>query len=507
MIFEPPRFVKPRKPYSKAIPIIAVDKDMQAWSDFDSVPMPRPLSDVLTDCKTSGHSGRHPGSILVCTNPIRVLLHIHEQFKAHSEWNFKVSIHDKDTYVNGAVQTAKDDANVSFFGFRDTEYRNTWYHYVIAPSRYTRTPLRELIPGDKPEIVKLYDWACSLYAFASKNKIKLSGSAGGLASQLLRDERFYPVKRRKVPMATNERAREALPGNHYEMRSVPKRVYPAAVYFDQENAHHYAARTVKLPNADWLYARGYFHEKREWCTPETQEYKHTVFNEYGLLYARVWVPRHLDGYLPPWAGRAGLHDAYIFTNEIPLLEQLGVEIRYLYASWTSPTTDNGLAKYGRWAEKEIQKRKADKKWLKSVFLAAYGVLASKPRRYEFGYYRAKGEYGPLEMGPHEIQVVRTKTRKENQLPIANVIHRGMIEAETRKLSIELARQFEREGFEVLSIYADGVIVRDDAVQENQFPLVPAPWRAKHRLKHIAFLDATAFESELLSKMPGRRNVA
>lgn len=503
MIFEPPRFVKPRKPYKKTVPIIAVDKDLNAWSDFDSVPLPRPLVDVLTQCKTKGHTGRHPRSILVCVNPTKVLLALHKEFHTHPEWNFKLSIHDTDSFVNGVVQTVKEDVTVSFLGFRD-EQKNTWYHYIITPSRFTRSTIDDLVPGDEPEIAKLYNWAVSLYTFAQRNRIKLSGSAGGLAAQLLRDERFYPVERRKVPMATNERAREALPGNHYEMRGVPKRVYPAAIYFDQENAHHWAARTVELPNSDWLYARGYFHEKKPWCTPNTPEFERTV-NEYGMLYARIWVPRHLGGYLPEWAGRYGAHDAYIFTNEISLLKKLGVEIRYLYAAWTSPSIDTGLKRYSKFAEKEIKKHPDDKKWMKSVFLAAYGVLASKPRKYEFGYYKANGEYNPIALGPHEIQVVRTHTHKKNQLPIANVIHRGMIEAETRKVSIELARQMEDEGRNVLSIYADGVIIEDDG---RQLPLLPSPWRAKHRLRHIAFIDPTSFESELLSKMPGRqRNVA
>jgi len=503
VIFEPPRFVKPRKPYNKTVPIIVVDKDMNAWSDFDNVPAPRQIEDVLVRCKTNGHTGRHPGSILVCVNPMKLLLHVQEKFKEHSEWNFKISIHDKDTYVNGVIKTHKEDATVSFFGFRD-EHKNTWYHYVISPSRYTRSNLNELIPTNQPEISKLYEWVTSLYMFAQKNDLKLSGSAGGLAAQLLRDERFYPTDRRKVPVATNERAREALPGNHYEFRGNFKTVYASAVYYDQQSAHHWAAANVQLPHADWLYARGYFHEQREWCSPGSPEYDYTVNNEQGLLYARIWVPRdNVDSFLPPWAHRRGLQDAYIYTNELPLLKLLGVEIRYLYAAWTSPTVDTGLSKYSEWAQEQIKKHPTDKKWMKSVLLAAYGVLASKPRIYEFGYYRAKGVPESFHMGPNEIHIIRTSTKKKNQLPIANVIHRGMIEAETRKMSIELARQFQREGHTVLSIYADGVIVKDD---KKQLPLVPAPWVPKHRLKFLMFTDSTSFESDLLRRMPGRKKL-
>lgn len=503
MIFEPPRFVKPRKPYNKTVPMIVVDSANNAWSDFDNIPAPRPIIEVLTRSKTNGHTGRHPGSLLVCMNPLKLLLHVQEQFKDHPEWNFKISIHDKDTYVNGVIRTQKEDATVSFFGFRD-EHGNTWYHYIVAPIRYTRASLNELIPGEQPEISKLYEWGQSLYNFAQRHELKLSGSAGGVAAQLLRDKKFYPADRRKVPVATNERAREALPGNHYEMRGVIKRVYASAIYYDQQNAHHWAAEKLDLPHADWLYARGYFHDKREWCTPGSPEFEYTVRQERGLLYARVWVPKHIsNSYLPPWAGKGGFNDVYIYTNEIPLLESLGVEIRYLYAAWTSPTIDKGIRKYSQWAQKQIKENPQDKLWLKSMLLAAYGVLASKPRLYEFGYYRAKGTPQSFNLGPHEIHIIRTSTKKKNQLPIANVIQRGMIEAETRKLSIELARQFEKEGHTVISIYADGVIVKDD---KQQFPLLPAPWRASHRLRFLAFTDTTSFESDLLTKMPGRKRV-
>ena len=472
-----------------------------ALSDCDKVPFPRPIEDVLTKTVGNSHTHRHPGSLLVCVNATRLFLYLHEKFKNDPEWNFKISIHDKDSFVNGTINTTKEDASVSFIGWREPEHKHTWYHYFICPSRFTRATLNQLIPGTQPEISKLYEWAQSLYQFTQDNGLKMSGSAGGLAAQLLRDVKFYNEKRRKVPQATNERAREALPGNHYEMRGVPNRIYSSALYFDQENAHHYAAATLELPKSDWLYARGFFHEKKKWCEPGSAEYQQTVYNEYGLLYARIWVPKFLDGYLPPWAGRHGTHDAYIFTNEIPFLESLGVEIRYLYAAWTSPEKDTGLAKYSAWAQEQIQSRPHEKVWLKPLLLSTYGVLASKPRRYEFGYYRANGPVTNFNIGVDEIQIVRTSTKRENQLPVANVIHRGMIEAETRRISIELARQFEFEKREVISIYADGVIIKEDNIP---LPLLPTPWRPKHRLQFLAFTDATSFESDLMCKQPGRR---
>lgn len=489
--------------------MIVVDETYQAWSDLDGVPAPRPIFDVLTKCNTGGKPGRHPGSLLVCNNPVKILLHLQEIFKDHPEWNFKISIHDKDTYVNGVIKTHAEDATVSFCGFRNVEHKHTWYHYFISPNRYTRSTINELVEGEHPEISKLYEWGQSLYDFCQRHNLKPSSSAGGIASQLLRDPKFYPADRRKVPMATNERAREALPGNHYEMRGVLKRVYASAIYYDQQNAHHWAAANVKLPHADWLYARGYFHSDRDdprmWCQPGDPEYDYVIQNEVGLLFLRVSVPTYLDGYLPEWASRQGLHDVYIYTNELSLVKALGIEIRHMYACWTSPLIDKGIPAYSEWAQDQIKKHPQDKPWLKSLLLSTYGILAAKPRVYEFGYYRAKGIPQGFHMGPYELQIMRTSTKKKNQLPVANVIHRGMIEAETRKLSIELARQFESEDHEVLSIYADGVIVRDSPINPHQFPLVPEPWIEKHRLKHIAFTDTTSFRSDILSKMPGRKS--
>jgi hypothetical protein len=361
--------------------------------------------------------------------------------------------------------------------------------------------LNQLVEGDQPEIAKLYEWGQSVQEFAERNEIKMSGSAGGLASQLLRDKKFYPAERRKIPMATNERAREALPGNHYEVRGEYHKLYKSVLYFDQENAHHYAAANTVLPHPDWLYAKGYFWEKeRKWCTPYDDEYKQIMQNEHGLLHLRISVPNYIGGYLPPWAIKKGVSDAFIYTNELPLLKSLDIEIRHMYSAWTSPRVDEGLSRYANWSQEQIKQYPADKKWLKSVLLSAYGVLASKPRKYEFGYHRARGKLVPFNIGPNQIYVVRTSSKKLQQLPIANVIHRGMIEAETRRISIELARQFEDEKRDVLSIYADGVIVRDS---EIQLPILPLPWRPKHTMKHFELLDTTAFTSDVVTKKPGR----
>lgn len=502
LIFEPPRFVRPRKPYSKKVPMIVVDAQYMAWSDIDAIPVPRPIDKVLVEYVSNGNRGKHPSSLLVCANPVRLLLHLNKIFLTHSQWNYKLSIHDKDTFVNGVIKTAKDDAAVSFFGFRDDQHRHTWYHYIICPTRYARMNLNQLVPGDQPELAKLYEWAQSVYEFAQRNGIKLSGSAGGLASQLLRDKKFYPVERRKIPMATNERAREALPGNHYDTKAELHRAYKTALYFDQENAHHWAAENTLLPDPDWLYAKGYYWRKdQQWCTPRDKEFKQVIENEHGLLHVQINIPRYIDGYLPAWAtGKPGIRDAYIYTNELPLLEALHIEIYHLYSAWTSPKVDNGIKRYSIWAQEQIREYPQDKKWLKSVLLSAYGVLASKPRKYEFGYHRAKGKPVPFHLGPNQIYVVRTSSKRKQQLPIANVIHRGMIEAETRKLSIELARQLENEDREVLSIYADGVIVRDNG---EQIPMLPRPWRPKHVMKHVEFVDGISFKSDVLTKMPGR----
>jgi hypothetical protein len=299
-----------------------------------------------------------------------------------------------------------------------------------------------------------------------------------------------------------------LPGNYFELRADTHRIYGAALYIDQSSAHHYAASTVHLPHPDYLRAWGRFDEKTStpWALPGTSEYEQ-VLEQYGLLKVRAEIPEHLpkERYVPPHLWHGGDKDVFIYTNELTELIELGLRVRWISAAWTSRERDTGIQKYAEWAMSEGTKKPETLQWKKPALLAAYGLLAARPKQLAFGW--AQAENGTPEkwiIGGQVRDLLVTRTKKKMQTPLANVIQRGMIEAETRRISLSLARDLEREGREVLSVYADAVIVRDESIRDtNVLPLLPAPWRVKQRLKFIKFHDPQSFESDMIMRMPGR----
>lgn len=503
MIIDIPQIVIPRKPHRETLPIISVDLDGKAWSEIDSAATPRGLVSVLTNCNHNRKTGRHPRALLACADPVRIFLKLHRQFKKDPEWNCRVSNHETDHFINGTIEQF-DETTINWFGWKD-RHRNTCYYYPISPEKFGRLRINELITGDQPEWVKLYEWAKTIQQFCAKNHLRFGSGAGSIAAQFLRDRKFYPAPRRKIPKATNERVRSALPGNHYDLQGRTGILYGSALYLDQHNAHHYAAETVQLPNANELFARGYF-ESNDRKDPQVwvsagEPLLPTLLQDHGLFLVLIRTPPHLTGYLPPWASSPGKTlFTWIFSNEIPLMKELGCQIEAIVAAWTASSVDTGLPKYARWAQEQIKQYKHDRQWLKPLLLSTYGVLAAKPRTYHFGYHRAYGKIEEFLLGPEIVHLHHTQTGEKTQLPVANVIHRGMIEAQTRLESIQLARQLEAEGDQVLSIYADGVIVKDSG---RQLPLLPHPWRIKNQLKFLQYEDATSFRSNSLCRFPGR----
>lgn len=445
--------------------------------------------------------------MLVCHNSHKVFQRVHEAFKNDPEWNARFSINTSERFhLDGKIRESKirttQDIRISFFGFRDKN-RKTQYFHPVSPYDFMED---FQIYGETqwPEYIRLYHWGGHLRQWMRKHKLRFSVTRGGLAAQLLRDKRFYPDARRKVPKATNENARRAMPGNFYAMThdNVGK-LYSSVYLIDQQNAHHYAAETVTLPCANALFARGRFGTISD--KPFVRENRigfDLLLSEHGLFRARVWVPRGLQGMLPPWAQISGLRDVYLFSNELQLAKELGVEIRYISHAWTSRYRDTGLTTYAQWAQNEVRENFEHKAWLKPTLLSAYGILGAKPRHMEMAYWQSeKGEPFRYLLGPTPVTMQKVRTTKQIQPIIANTIHRGMIEAETRKLSIQLARQLENEGQHVIAIHADGILVRDTG---QQLPLLSPPWRVKDRLGHFKALDAVSYQSDTVCILPGRK---
>jgi hypothetical protein len=87
----------------------------------------------------------------------------------------------------------------------------------------------------------------------------------------------------------------------------------------------------------------------------------------------------------------------------------------------------------------------------------------------------------------------------HEMPTANVIHRAMIEAETRLRSIQLARLLTLRKMKVLAIYADSVFVDTSG---RAMPLLDSRWQVKGELSNLMFFNSTSFTSDVLTKLPG-----
>lgn len=497
------------------MPIVVCDSAMKVWyekkpdmgADWDLIELILYLRDNWPRENADNRAHTTP-VMLVCHNPHKVFQYVHSVLKDDPEWNARFSVNTGDKFYmsDGAakepkVRTARD-IRIALFGFR-TPDRKTKYFHPITPLDFM-DDFKTFGDIDWPEYIRLYQWGGSVRKWMQKNKLRFSATRGGLASQLLRDKRFYPENRRKVPRETNEKARKALPGNFYAMSErYIEQLTPAVYLIDQENAHHHAASTVLLPDANTLFARGRFLTESD--KPFAREKRTTytdLLNEHGLLRCRVYIPKNHSNIATPWSYTNGLADIYIYTNELDLIKEMGIEIRHISYAWTSRDVDAGLSKYSRWAQIQVEKAPLQKPWLKPTLLSVYGILGVRPRKMEMAYYRSEaGEDFTYILGATPITMKRIVTQKAIQSPIANVIHRGMVEAHTRKLSIQLARKLDGEGHTIVAIHADAVLVKDEG---QQLPLLPPPWRVKDRLTQFKAMDRVSFHSDQVTIMPGRR---
>lgn len=509
--------MKPRKNFKVDMRIVVCDSTMNTW--YEDMPGNKSyqwdLIDLIKYLRINWPNDREGKKrttpiMLVCQNPHKIFLKVHEAFKDDPEWNARFSVNTSERFYicDGSSREPKvrttQDIRISFFGFRNSN-RKTQYFHPITPHDFI-DDFSKYGDTDWPEYIRLYHWGGSVRKWMRKHKLRFTTTRGGLSAQLLRDKRFYPVKRRKVPKLTNENARPALPGNFYVMseRHMNKMI-PAVYLIDQQNAHHYAAETVNFPDANTLFARGRFATLSDKTYVKNNRVGfNNLMNEHGLFRCRVWIPKYVQGMVPSW-WKEGLSDVFLFSNEIDLLLELGGEIRHIAYAWTSRSLDTGLAKYAQWAQREISDNPDHKIWLKPTLLSAYGILGVRPRQMETAYWQSEdGEPYRYLLGPTPIMMQRFRTSKEIQPAIANLIHRGMIEAETRKLSIQLARKLELEGHTIIAIHADAVLVQDEG---QQLPLLPPPWRIKDRLNHFKAIDQVSFHSDQVTILPGRKRAA
>lgn len=477
-VFAPPaRTVKPRTPTRKHLPVIAIDQG----EVLDENGALASVSDLLTALPTM------QPTLFVKLAAADFLTDIDERFHFEypTRWNFRTSTHERDVCRPDGKRIAKQvNVVVHYFG-----WRNGNFHKIIDPVTMYGRKLDEIWPEETSRpIVKLLRWGVALRDFCAENGISIRPTMGAISAQFLTDSRFYPKPRRKVPAKTNEMVREHQPGNYYYLNVVPSnRRHFTAYYLDQSSAHHYHASRIGLPASDNLYAMGMFHTLAKVVFTKIP----TEF--YGLYCLDLVAP---DKPLPfTWTRKTGERQ-FVFSNELPHLLDLGYKVTGIRACWGSRKRDEGLSKYAAWCLTQPKEP-----WLKPILLSAYGVLAAKPTYGEAIFKLAKeGEPVTIRTGHGTLEGVLTRRRQKLEPRIANVLHRGMIEAATRSESVGLAQWLEYKGHRILSIYADAVIVEAD--DDKPLPQLPDPWRCHQELNHLQFVNQQAFISDAMTKLPG-----
>lgn len=485
---EPPRIVKPHPPAHSLLHVIAVTKQEILLERTGEVYPIDELPIVVVAEKSS---------LIVAEDMGRYILQLTERFKSSKDFQYKLAPVYRDVHPrNGKVKrrAVLRDTTTSLVGFPGH------YHHPIDPLSFIRFSLDQIDPRNIPRLYKLLEWGCEVRNYCLENDMKVKPSAGGIASQLLRDGRFYPRARRKVPRMINTKGRDKLPGNFYHLYGERETDYRAS-YIDMENSHHAIAQRVAFPCANELRAYGYFKsdKPRAWAKPGSTRLRDAL-KGHGLFHVRLSVP-HLprNAFVPPYMQNGhGHHNVWIFSNEFPLIAALGAKIDAIYAAMMSPTCDTGLSKYARYAIEQLDARPAAKPWLKPLLHSAYGVLAARPRPMEIGWRNCDGGEPDLyPMAGKMVPVKVVKMKRAIEPNVVNTIHRGMIEAEQRVMALTLARELHERGGKVICIYADSLFVDMD-----QLPLLPAPWRLKLQAEDLRFISATQFMSPQLTRLPG-----
>lgn len=445
------------------------------------------------------------GHVWIVDDPAWVLTIMVAAHGDHPDFNYQIVTSEDDS----PVRIVK--SRITRFGFRcqhekDSPERESCpyrrrraMHTVWSPSDLSPTPGKLLTDYTHGSLLEL---ATDIRGWCQDEGIPLPSTLAGIANSLLRDPRFWPEARGRVPRATNENVRKYLPGVYGELRVPRLTDNRNAVSLDQRTAYHVAAQEIPTPDPTTLFARGYFNAPDTspiWAPLNTELYRRTMAQP-GIVYVQVEV-NYLRRYQvrPPAVKEAGRYRCALWTNEVALCEANGVTVKGIVAAWTATRPDHGLPLYGAYAQRQItEASEARKRWLKPTLHALYGLLATRPRRVKIGHLRGRAQLSTVaRIGfGHEFPVKQADLGVIQPLT-TNVAMLGVLQAEIRKRSFELARILMESGAEVLHIHADGIHVSGDSL-----PLIPDGWRIE-TLTHLQYLDPSSWISEEGDCLPGR----
>lgn len=369
-------------------------------------------------------------------------------------------------------------------------------HLIIDPVNFYERRFSEVWSHDEGRLIDLLKWAITLRDFCKDSGVKISPSRGGIGGQFLTDPRFYPEARRKVPVQTNELARQHLPGQHYRMGvSLPATRDYHALCLDQRRAYHYHAARLAFPDANFLYAAGRFH------TLGNPYRTNVTPGRFMGLYCLDLAHPH-SRVAHSWLDHDDLTKRFVYSNELPHLLDMGYTVTGVRAAWGSPVREKapGLNAYAKWANEQLDQY-GNPAWLKPLLLTTYGTLACTPKYRETVFKLTKaGEPCILFTGKGRLHGNRIRSRCKIEPGIANVIHLGMIHAATRSESVGLAQWLGSMGQRILKIDADAVFV--EVNDDKPLPELPEPWRVDKEHTHWVPENERAWRSDQAAQRPG-----
>lgn len=385
--------------------------------------------------------------------------------------------------------------HVKYIGWKRKEHgKYEPKHFVIDPHLFAH-----YLPESfrRYTLEEMYEWASDLLTWFEENNIQPAPSYHKISAQLLRqyfNEGPSP--------SLNEQLRPALPGNHYRYFANPKICYPSVYEIDQSSAHHHSALTIDFPlkHSLRLFAHTTFPEDDSLYEAGTAKYER-VTSMPGLYLMKMYAPHHNqhEDFLPPPFDTGGTYVAWVYSNELNYLLSCGVQPRYLIAGFVSDEVDVQPQLYAAKALEEIARATPlQKSWLKPALLATYGMLGAKPFEPVKIALRGEGEVKRFHVGRNKFMQLHYVKHPQGFARYANIIHRGMIEAETRKRTLKMARYLREDGYNVLAIYADGVYI---SAEQKQLPLIGSNWRIT-KIDNVYFPKTGQVICEQFEKVPG-----
>lgn len=438
----------------------------------------------------------------ITIDPANLLNKMRDRFEHLPSFNYQLTATAEDVPDDVPTMTTTRLVRFGFTNGRKNRppkgIRREGQHVVWTPQDMMRNPLSVMDGNRHGDLLK---FATDVREWCKEQDIPLPTSLAGIAASLLRDSRFYPEARGRVPRATNERVRPYLPGVYSELRA-PTLHRRQAVALDQRRAYHRAAQEIPLPDPTTLFARGYFNDPENspvWAKPGDPVYERTMA-EPGLVCLSATSRRTLkDETRPPAIDFVGNRRVYLWTNEVQECVDRGLLIWGMTAAWTSTKPDTGMPIYGKWAQAEIDAgSEYRRRWLKPTLHSTYGLLAARTRRLRIGYRVGRGEQQVYLLGAgHEIPVREVSSRAHAPATM-NTAMLGTLQAEIRLRSLKMANALMAEGVDVLHVHADGLHIA------GTIPLMAddGAW-TMDTLTKLVYLDRVSWMSEEGDCLPGR----